>query len=284
MNKILFIAILTTVVSLDYDEEIYSSVNNPKIYYYAPSYNKRTFHLKISSFSKGYLEFDNYYGKSTIIKGQQTIAILNGQEKYAIFKKENADYYIIFELPSPFEVCGIKIKELDNKFYILESSLTFEYMQQKTFNFKIINEEANKKYVSVILSNYTNYWVTDVMAEENGIKLSPVVRQESSYQLKYIVSITNEINFSFKCHNNKKRNGLNAWLVSLKSEDNYENEEEESKKKTIALTYASSIIAFICILLFVCILCKSHKESPDEYNRIEMLISTFTLGKIRIII
>ena len=188
MNKILFIAILTTVVSLDYDEEIYSSVNNPKIYYYAPSYNKRTFHLKISSFSKDYLEFDNYYGKSTIIKGQQTIAILNGQEKYEIFKKENADYYIIFELPSPFEVCGIKIKELDNKFYILESSLTFEYMQQKTFNFKIINDEANKKYVSVILSNYTNYWVTDVMAEENGIKLSPVVRQESSYQLKYIVS------------------------------------------------------------------------------------------------
>ena len=279
MNKILFIAILGTVLSLDYDEEMYSSVNNPKFYYSAPSYNKRTFHLQISSFSKDYLEFNNYYGKSTIIKGQQTIAILNGQEKYEIFKKENTDYYIIFEIPSPFEVCGIKIRELDNKYYILESSLTFEYMQQKTLSFKVRNRESDKKYVSIVLSNYTYYWVTDVEAEENGAKLSPVVRQESSNKLKYCVSITNEITFSFMCHNNAKRNGLNTWLVNSKGEDSCEFDKEESEK-TGALTYASSILAFFCIVLFMCTLYQTHEEYSKKASRFERIIYTISLGKI----
>lgn len=286
MNKILLVVILATVLSLNYDEEIYANVNNPKIYHSAQSYNKRTFHLRISSFYKDYLEINNYYGKSTIIKGDKIIAVLNGQEKYEIIKKENADYYIIFEFPSPFEVCGIKINQLNDEYYKinLKSSLTFEYLQQKTFTFKIINDEPDKIYVSISLSNSTNYWVTDVTAEENGNQITPVVHKESTWQLKYIVLLTDEITFSFTGHNtNVRRTGFYSWSVSLKQEDGY-GIEEESTDKISGLTYASSTLAFFCVILFVCTLYQTYDKYSDEAKRLEKIINTFSCGKKRIII
>ena len=141
MKKLLIFALLAKILSINYDEKV--SLSYGKTYTSAQTFTRRTFLLQIVGNYK-YIQIDNYYGKLYVKKGEQTISILYGKETYTIFKIEENEYYIVFELPSPFETCGFETKGLDNEYYILESSLTFRYMQEKQLSFKV------KNYVFII--------------------------------------------------------------------------------------------------------------------------------------
>ncbi len=215
MKFIIILALLSSILSLKYDEKI--TLSYGKTYNSAQPFTKRTFYLQMVG-TYNYIQIDNYYGRLEIIKGEETISVLNGKETYTIFKYEANEYYIIFELPSPFEVCGFETKGLSNEYYILESSLTFRYMKEKQLSFKVINNDSkNTKFIAIQLHNLTNYLVRDAVIEEYGRTFSPIIFEEINNYLRFICLITSEITFKYTVYNNFERTTIRAASVSLKN-------------------------------------------------------------------
>ena len=219
MKIILICILLTNIISINYDETI--TLSYGKTYTSAQTFTKRTFYLQITS-SYNYIKIDNYYGRLEVIKGDQTIAYLYGKETFTIFKYEPNIYYIVFELPSPFEICGFETSGLNNNYYLLESSLTFRYMQEKRLSFKVKNNESEKKFIAIQIYNQTNYLVRDARCEENGKTFSPIVFEEGNNNLYFIFLISDETTtFEYTLYNNLPRTTIRSASVSLKKDYNY---------------------------------------------------------------
>ena len=275
LTKTIFIISLAFIFSINYDEIILAN-EEKRIFTKAPYFTKRTY--LIDKYDLPYCEIINFYGSTTIMKGENTIAVLkSGEESSFSFKFDNSNYFLIFELPSSFQICGFTIDGSSLKYTnILGSSMFLTFLKKRNFSLEIINDNKTiPKLIFIELYIFSPEKLDYLSFEENGKIISYEI--EKNYY-KVILKDKLKLNIILSTSKILSRDTTTSSVLVKKIEKNYDTEKEKEKdyKRMVLL---SSSCAFICFFIFaigMCLMCEAREKNPhyhdefceDFYNKI----------------
>ncbi len=246
LTKTIFIVSLAFIFSINYDEIILAN-KEKRIFTKAPYFTKRTY--LIDKYDYPYCEIINFYGITTIMKGENTIAVLkSGEESSFSFKFDNSNYFLIFELPSSFQICGFAIDGTTYKYTnILDSSMFLTFLKKRNFSLEIINDNKTiPKLIFIELYIVSPEKLDYISFEENGKIISYEI--EKNY---YKVKLKDKLKLNITLSTSKilTSDTTTSSVLVKKIEKNYDTKKEKKKdyKKMVVF---SSTCAIICFFIF----------------------------------
>ena len=171
MKKI-FIVVLSLYYTLCIEYDITITSQYYKIFSSISEVTKNQTVYFIGS-SNTYFEIINFNGEIEILKGNETIGYSKeGEKSFYITNDYNSEYYVIYKIPSPFEICGISFKFSNEEINYISEIHPFEaiFLNKRTAKIKIENEESSSQLIVIQVRDQSD--LLEAYFEENGYKLS----------------------------------------------------------------------------------------------------------------
>ena len=231
-NIFIFFCIISFsfITSMTYDALIKG--NSEKIYTKKES-SQIVYLIKKNSINSEFFEVINFYGKIIIQKNNEIIGELDDGEKSFYFKHDGiSNYYMIFQFPINFKICGFKVSNnFEENNNILNSYLSLPFLNERKFNIKIYNKEHTTQLISIKISKSMIKEIDAVYLEENGIKFIPIRKSNEKY-IFYYALIKNKLTLDITLKDsNEKKESIHYADIYL----NYETIENISNNATKCL-------------------------------------------------